>query len=256
MEDTRKKYGKGARAYAMILLERGVSYQDVSNETGIKVTTLRAYRCNSAKEKSNAGKNENNVATQKSNAVAMIEIENIAMMQSKEQPALNVDTMQVMKKNAAFSVTGYEVVYYIIQAITCVGVVTALGWVGVGVAVVYFGIATSALIVAKKENASGSSDVSMTGVILVELFVGLICHIVWANEAIWANLDRIPVKVKWVEWNEKGSGEFWVNGDIPFMIACYIAVFMVVSACFCVYATIKMAKLKVKNESSIQNKAG
>lgn len=96
----------------------------------------------------------------------------------------------------------------------------------------------------------------MTGVILVELFVGLICHIVWANEAIWANLDRIPVKVKWVEWNEKGSGEFWVNGDIPFMIACYIAVFMVVSACFCVYATIKMAKLKVKNESSIQNKAG
>lgn len=252
MEESRKKYGKGTRDYAMILLDRGASYEDVSNETGIKVTTLRAYKCIELKrqssalsEFSNVATNEGNAENIKSNAVAMPDTDDIATHKNEMQHQLNDDSSSKKVSSVAFRITGYELVYYTIQGITCLGVVTALGWVGVGVAIVYFGIATTALLVAKKENKKTSSgEVSMTGVILVELFVGLGCHIVWANQAIWARLEKLPIRVYWVPWNSKGSGEYWVNGDIPFKIACYIAVFMVVSACFCVYATIKMKKEK------------
>jgi len=222
-------HGQSQRAYAKLLIEKGVPYAEILADSaleGFNRATLRSMRLRHEK-KQNATQ-----AQQKSNDATQMQRD--ATPEKAEPMQENTQN----KPETAVKVSAYEVAYFTTVGITATGIITALQWIGVAVALVHCIVAYAALQRCKTAEATVDD---LAAVVFSGLAVGVPADIVWANKAVWANVGNLPLRIQATFNRTMYSGQ---DIEIPFYIACYIAGFLWVSGIVTAWMTLKTAKIQ------------
>ena len=237
-----KPYGEAAERHARNLLSQGWTAEQVKAvEVCEKIPsgTLRSWKkrmqrqdtieTKSVAKKEGKNKSVATLATPENS----LQRENETPQQGEKTALHTLKTLFVPKIDSE-----YEVAYFTAVAISCIGIVAALHWVGAAVALVHYLVAKAALNRCKR---GGATLDDLGAVVFSGLFVGVPSDIVWANEAVWANVQNLPLKLE-----PTFSGQMWIGRDVdmPFSIACYIAAFLWVSTCSTAWLTQNEAKAK------------
>ena len=141
-----------------------------------------------------------------------------------------------------------DLVFYAVVAIGCAGVSGAFPGIGIAVASVWF--AVSALYLHRVKMYARWFDIALLAIF--EVCAGFVADWVWANNALWANISRLPFRV-YVEKYENGAGElvaFYAGKDVemPAYVACYIAAMLVIFG----GAAVAVSTLAVQNSITIK----
>ena len=99
--------------------------------------------------------------------------------------------------------------------------------IGIVIAALWFAVASLALHRCKTIARIGD----FVFLVFIEIIVGSLSHIAWANKLIWENVKSLPIEV-YINRFRDGDNQLvllW-QGDveIPFYVACYVA-FMLIS---------------------------
>lgn len=238
--------------YAKMLLERGVSYDEIKNDSamaGFNPATLRtiAKRVRDAKE-TNETRNETRRETSETvnetaktalpeNALAATENAVSPVSETRNDTPILFDFLKTAFQNFHPA----DALYFGSVALACNGIASALHGVGIWVSVFYFAVAFVALQ-GVKTTTGAWRYLHVAVLLVVEVLVGGAAHIMWANEALWANVEALPFdiyraefwsadagkmkiiwagsQVKWVGYTAIGAAAFLVSAGF---YACLIA---------------------------------
>lgn len=241
-----KTYGEAAKRHALNLLANGWTAEQVKAVgvcAEIPAATLRSWknrlqrgRENGATQTTTKPAKKRNVATPKKDA----QRENATAQPEAETAKNTAGTLFLWLK-----ANPYEVAYFTAVIISCIGIVTALQVVGLAVASVHAVVAFAALQRCKRANATADD---LAAVVFSGLAVGVPSDIVWANKAVWQNVQNLPVNLRIVETFRDGGHAFMWTGQAsaPFFIACYIAAFLWISTISTAWLTLRTAQAAKK----------
>jgi len=215
--------GNDTRRYALVLLERGVSYSDVAKETGISVSNLRVM-----KNRMKAAKND---ALQSVTPVTDSVTEEVT-----QDKSVTPEPEPVTKKR--FTGWELEAVYYVTTLGSCYAFILAIpGFLGYVVAGVYLLLSYNSLNMAK------NADIPQTA-----------AHgknRVWALETVAFFADYYAISQAMAEHPFKING-VWQSHETINIICIALAVLLPLSAIEAVSTRLKLTK--ETNEQAIHNK--
>jgi len=219
-------HGQNQRAYAKLLIEKGVPYKEIVEDTALKGfnrATLRSMRLRHER---------------RANATGNVQVETDA---THMQRNATQETAQPMQENtqetpqkAGFALEfarafhAADLLYYSCVAISGAGIIQALHLIGYAVAVVFFSVAVLALHFVKVRTGWARLP-HLLALALVETGV-FISDYSWANSLLWANVKTLPLQI-YVEKYKNGAGEtvaFYAGPDAstPSYIAAGVAFVM------------------------------
>lgn len=215
--------GNDTRRYALVLLERGVSYSDIENETGIPASTLRVMKNRMKRDKNDALQPVTNVTNSVTADVTMDEI---------------VTTTPESVTQKRFTGWQLEAVYYVTCLTACYGFTAAMpGVIGYAFAVVYGLLSFAAIQMVKDSSIPKTAEYGRNMVYALEVFACVFAHYYTINRALWANLKALPFEVKylptggtWIYNNGIPENGYWSNGETVFYLACTLSVILAVLA--------------------------
>lgn len=240
-----KTYGQKQRAYAKLLIEQGVSYDEILKDSSLhdfNRATLRSMRLRHERKK-NATKNEKRNATE---TVATAENTPMNEQKGEKQP----ESRGFMREFAKVF-HPVDLLYYSCVAIAGAGCVSVLHEIGYAVAGIYFAVAVFALHFVKTRN--GLSRLPHLLMLAFVEIIGAVSHISWANDRLWANVKSLPLDI-WENKYRNDLGEVVMlyggtDVSVPFYIACGVAVVMF----FCGVYVCVIAIQNSKNQLTIKN---
>lgn len=234
------------------MLISGFQYDEVSATTGIEVATLRAMKCNALKAKNSNVAENTTLATDVATAETLQTTKNATGETPDKQP-INAGKARFLPpfwQKVILEFSPYDLLYYVVMGIAVVGIVATLQVIGYAVAFVYMGVAVIALQRCKEQNAGKTAEIDLGGVIALELFVGFPAHVIWVNRVIWDNIRAMPFKVEvqhlpptFTDGMDAGYSYQMVSAW-PFYIAVYVALLLVVSACYACFMTLRVTRHK------------
>jgi hypothetical protein len=218
------KQGKETMKYAKVLLKRGMSYSDISEETGIPIARLRVMKFRILAAEKEVLKEETAIAEH--------------ITETLPDTATVTETPKPVSKRH-YKAIELEAVFYSTSAAACYGFITALpGVIGVAVAIVYGLLCFNSLQMAKNEDIPATAEHGKNRVWALEL-VAVFAHYYTVNRALWANINDLPFEVK--ELPENGVWQ-WQGGEIVFGLAIGIAVLLSAAAIEAVNTRLKLTK--------------
>lgn len=233
---TRKQYSETTIKWAEQMLLSGVAPSEVARQTGIDGGYARTL-------KFRLGAKEIKIGSVTDSEI-LREVVALKPITEKETPTKEPATMPEFWKRAVFQFSPYDLVYYVVAGVCCVGIVSVLETVGLAVAFCYFGVSVIALQRCKEENENSGSEVDLGAVIFLECLVSIPFDLAWVNGVLWQNVKALPFRVEGVVVD---GVQDWSNGAVPFWIALYISVLLAATAIYSCFSTLKLAKRRAKN---------
>lgn len=227
--------GNDTRRYALVLLERGVSYSDVAKETGIAVSNLRVM-----KNRMKAAKNDS--------LQAVTPVTDSVTQDVTQDKSVTTAPEPVTQKR--FTGWQLEAVYYVTCLTACYGFTAAMpGVIGYAFAVVYGLLSFAAIQMVKDSSIPKTAEAGRNMVYALEVFACVFAHYYTINRALWANLKALPFEVKylptggtWVYNNGIPENGYWQNGETVFYLACVLSVILAVLAIVSIALRLELTK--------------
>jgi hypothetical protein len=239
------------RKYAVVLLERGVSYSEIERETGIPVSTLRVMK--------NRLKPSKNDALQ---TVTPIVTDDVTQDESVTNVTDNSVTVTVKRYKIPFHIIALEAGYYVTVATACYGFSLAMpGVIGYSFAVVYGLLSFAALQMVKDSSIPKSAEYGRNMVYVLEVVACVFAHYYTINRALWANLKSLPFEVKYLpkggtwelDYTGKTINGYWHNGEVVFNLACILSVILAGLAVAAISLRLELTKEKTRYDNEKAN---
>lgn len=227
--------GADTRRYALVLLERGVSYSDVAKETGIAVSNLRVM-----KNRMKAAKNDALQSVTPVTGSVTEEVTHVKNVTPEPEPVTQ----------NRFTGWQLEAVYYVTCLTACYGFTAAMpGVIGYAFAGVYGLLSFAAIQMVKDKSIPKTAEYGRNMVYALEVFACVFAHYYTINRALWANLKSLPFEVKylptggtWVFNNGIAENGYWQNGETVFYLACVLSVILAVLAIVAIALRLELTK--------------
>jgi len=227
--------GNDTRRYALVLLERGVSYSEIEKETGISVSNLRVMK--------------NRMKAAKNDALQSVTTVTDSITQDVTH-ADSVTTAPEPVTQKRFTGWQLEAVYYVTCLTACYGFTAAMpGVIGYAFAVVYGLLSFAAIQMVKDSSIPKTAEAGRNMVYALEVFACVFAHYYTINRALWANLKSLPFEVKylptggtWVYNNGIPENGYWQNGETVFYLACVLSVILAVLAIVAIALRLELTK--------------
>ena len=185
---TRKQYSETTIRWAEQMLLSGVAPSEVARQTGIDGGYARTLKFRlGAKEIKPARVHDSEILREFVALKPVSEVETSVSYVAKTPVA-----MPEFWKRAVFQFSPYDLVYYVVAGVCCVGIVSVLETVGLAVAFCYFGVSVIALQRCKEENENSGSEVDLGAVIFLECLVSIPFDLAWVNGVLWQNVKALP----------------------------------------------------------------
>lgn len=212
--------GNKTRNYAIVLLERGVSYSDIEKETGISVSTLRVM-----KNRLKPAKKDTLQSVTESVTSDVTHTENVTSVTNESA------SVTVKRYKIPLHVVALEAGYYVTIVTACYGFTLAMpGFIGKSFSVLYGLLSFSALQMVKDSTIPKTAEYGRNLVYILEVIACVFAHYYTINRALWANLKSLPFEVSyvprggtWVYNNGIPENGYWQNGEVVFNLACILA---------------------------------
>ena len=224
MKNVTHNKGSETRKYALVLLERGVSYSEIEKETGIPVSTLRVM-----KNRLKTGKNE---ALQ---SVTHPVTTNVTHVETVTNVTDAPNRVTAKRYKTPFYIAALEAAYYVTVGSACYGFSLAMpGVIGYSFAIVYGLLSFAALQMVKDSSIPKTAEYGRNMVYVLEVIACVFAHYYTINRALWANLKSLPFEVSYLPkggvWELDYAGNqvngYWKNGEILFNLAVVLAVIL------------------------------
>ena len=227
--------GNDTRRYALVLLERGVSYSEIEKETGISVSNLRVMK--------------NRMKAAKNDALQSVTTVTDSITQDVTH-ADSVTTAPEPVTQKRFTGWQLEAVYYVTCLTACYGFTAAMpGVIGYAFAIVYGLLSFAAIQMVKDSSIPKTAEAGRNMVYALEVFACVFAHYYTINRALWANLKALPFEVKylptggtWVFNNGIPENGYWQNGETVFYLACVLSVILAVLAIVAIALRLELTK--------------
>ncbi len=227
--------GNDTRRYALVLLERGVSYSEIEKETGISVSNLRVMK--------------NRMKAAKNDALQSVTTVTDSITQDVTH-ADSVTTAPEPVTQKRFTGWQLEAVYYVTCLTACYGFSAAMpGVIGYAFAIVYGLLSFAAIQMVKDSSIPKTAEAGRNMVYALEVFACVFAHYYTINRALWANLKALPFEVKylptggvWVFNNGIAENGYWQNGETVFYLACVLSVILAVLAIVSIALRLELTK--------------
>ncbi len=227
--------GNDTRRYALVLLERGVSYSEIEKETGISVSNLRVMK--------------NRMKAAKNDALQSVTTVTDSITQDVTH-ADSVTTAPEPVTQKRFTGWQLEAVYYVTCLTACYGFTAAMpGVIGYAFAVVYGLLSFAAIQMVKDSSIPKTAEAGRNMVYALEVLACVFAHYYTINRALWANLKSLPFEVKylptggtWVYNNGIPENGYWNNGETVFYLACVLSVILAVLAIVSIALRLELTK--------------
>lgn len=248
MKNVTHKIGTETRRYAVVLLERGVSYSEIEKETGISVSNLRVM-----KNRLKTGKND---ALQ---PVTPSVTDDVTQDESVTNVTDNPVTVTVKRYKIPFHIIALEAGYYVTVGTACYGFSLAMpGVIGYSFAVVYGLLSFAALQMVKDNTIPKSAEYGRNMVYVLEVIACVFAHYYTINRALWANLNALPFEVSYLPnggvWEIDLAGNkingYWQNGEVVFNLACILSVILAGLAVAAISLRLELTKEKYDKEGT------
>lgn len=259
MKAAKKKYGDGAKEYALALREHsGLTYAEIAKETGLKEGYIRklVFQKNTAKvtEKPEKVTPETLPVTPECNGVAH-EV-------AEEKTAKNAEEMQILPKTGVTKPCAFaqhfglmDLAFYVLNGTACFAMWdTAPGVVGASMATIYCLFSLDAILRVKRADMPNTAAAAANRVIFLEV-IAAIFHFRLIERYLWDNLDKLPFPVvRKVDGfttirNEAGEIAYlweWHNAGWVTFLAAVCAFMMSAAACHAVFFAKSAAKEAAK----------
>lgn len=139
-----------------------------------------------------------------------------------------------------------DLVFYGVVGIGCFGVSGTLPGVGIVIAILWFAVAALALHRCKVFARVGD----FVFLVFIEVVVGSISHVAWANKALWDNVTSLPITV-YINRFIDGANQvvlLWQGEtEIPFYVACYVAFVLVSFGGYAVAVSVLANRKRLKS---------
>lgn len=205
-------------------IEKGWSYGQTAEALSMpKATVYKTYQREAKRRETFTETPGNGEESDVRNKQENVNIDTENAVSPVSKPVQNVSSLRHFCKDFAQTFHPADLVFYATVSIGGLGVSQALPGVGVAVSVLWFFVAVIYLH-RLKMFARWFDAVVLAG---IEVAAGVPAHYTWATNALWANVNQLPISV-YVEKYKNGAGE-WVafytgrDVEVPFYIACYIA---------------------------------
>ena len=234
--------GNDTRRYALVLLERGVSYSEIEKETGISVSNLRVMK--------------NRMKAAKNDALQSVTTVTDSITQDVTH-ADSVTTAPEPVTQKRFTGWQLEAVYYVTCLTACYGFTAAMpGVIGYAFAIVYGLLSFAAIQMVKDSSIPKTAEAGRNMVYALEVFACVFAHYYTINRALWANLKALPFEVKylptggtWIFNNGIPENGYWQNGETVFYLACVLSVILAVLAIVAIALRLELTKEKFKTKT-------
>lgn len=142
-----------------------------------------------------------------------------------------------------------DLVFYGVVGIGCFGVSGTLPGVGIVIAALWMIVAVLVLHRCKVFSRIGD----FIFLAFIEIVVGSLSHIAWANKALWENVKSLPITV-YVNRFRDGDNQLvllWQGEtELPFYIACYVAFILVAFGGYAVAVSVLANRKRIKELST------
>lgn len=236
--------------YALLLLQRGVPYEEILKDSALKGFSPATLRTLASRMKRRIETNETRERNVETGATAN-ETQKTAQ---SENDVLNAEN-DVLTVSKAFQSVSFwrewrdnfhpaDLLYYIAVSLAAVGIVNALRLVGYPVAVLFCAGAVIALHGIK--TTTGWKQVPHFVIIAVIEAGSFAAHTVWANTALWEAVKDLPLDI-WVNKYRNDLGEivYLYGGNdvqVPGKIALGIASFMLACTVYVCWLAVQNSK--------------
>lgn len=244
-------YGKEAARHARVLLSQGWTNDEIREVEVCKqipADALRRWRFR-MKEKNETHETQGETTGNAVSANDTTEHQNPATTTGNavspvSETPQNVSAFRQFRREFSGTFHPADLIFYGCVSIGCVGVSEALPGIGVPVSIVWVSVA--AMLLHRLKMYARWGDVIIGA--LVELLAGGTAHFIWANGAIWKNIERLPFEV-YVEKYKNGAGEwvaFYAGKDVeqPGKVAVCIAISLCVFAAYAAYVSVEANRNK------------